>query len=86
MTVIVPSPTRSWVVAARRVVARRLIAGGKTTRAVETPRASLSSPETSAERLLEDVRVEGSGEGIADACGVLAPTYHTTHHSMRRML
>ena len=39
---------------------------GSTTRAVETPRASLSSPEMSAEHLIEAVRVEGSGEGTAD--------------------
>ena len=46
---------------------------GSTTRAVETPRASLSSPKTSAERLLEAVRVEGSGDGTTDS---LLPPEH----------
>ena len=40
---------------------------GLSTRAVETPRASLSSPEMSAEHLIEAVRVEGSGDGTADS-------------------
>jgi hypothetical protein len=38
---------------------------------VETPRASLSSPKTSAEHLIEAVRVEGSDEGTADSSPLL---------------
>ena len=40
---------------------------GSRTRAVETPRASPSSLKTSAEHLIEAVRVEGSGDGTADS-------------------
>ena len=40
---------------------------GSTMRALEMPPASLSSPETIAEHLLEAVRVEGSGAGTADS-------------------